>query len=93
MIKDGEAQTRQILETISSSPSAALSYRNFDMGLDRATFTELGLEVSDPELAAMRNISKFAGKVELFEAALKFAELKISRPLPLCVEKTFASAV
>ena len=93
MIKDSEAQTRQMLDTVAASPSEALTYRHVDMGLDRETFTSLGIEVSDQELAAMRNISKFAGKVQLFEAALKFAEMKISDPLPLCVEKTFASAV
>ena len=93
LIKDGEAQTRQMLETVAASPSEALSYRNIDMGLDRETFTALGLDVSDQELAAMRNITKFAGKVQLFEAAMKFAEMKISDPLPLCIEKTFAGSV
>ena len=93
LIKDGEAQTRQMLETVAASPSEALSYRNIDMGLDRETFTALGLEVSDQELAAMRNITKFAGKVQLFDAAMKFAEMKISDPLPLCIEKTFAGSV
>lgn len=93
LIKDGEAQTRQILDTIASSPSDALTYRNHDMGLDRATFAGLGIDVKDQDLAAMRNISKFAGKVQLFEAALKFAQNKIVDPFPICAEKSFAAAV
>ncbi len=93
VIKDGEAQTRQILESLSSIPGSPLEYRNVDMGLDRATFEALGMEISNRDLARMRSISGFGGKVKLFEAAQRFAAEKISAPLPLANRMELAWAV
>ena len=84
VIKDGEAQTREVLSTMAKAPGAPLTYTPVNMGLDRATFEGLGLNVSDKEISEMRNFSKVAGKCELFAAALEFAEQKIFSPLPLC---------
>ncbi|MCV6592373.1 MAG: patatin-like phospholipase family protein [Silicimonas sp.] len=93
VIKDGEAQTRNLLAALAANSATPLKYRNIDMGLDRESLRALGLAPKTADLAAMRNITKFQGKLDLFEAATRHAQTVITKPLPLSRAKSMATAV